>query len=203
MLTKKLIISILTIGMALLQSCKNDTTQPEIEDNTAIALNDKAMQQLYNAKDTNDVYLALYTLDQAISLDSTFIPAYINKVNTLLQLKKIDKALSCIQTINRQGTFPEYIMFEGFMHERWKEDTITAQNLYHRALQAYDSVYAQTQDSTLLFNKGFVVLMTEGKERGLVYYDSLLQHFPNNTLLQSMKEQAKDFDKQRFLIDLW
>ncbi len=193
---------LVSFGLLCTLSCSNNNTSTSTEQSPQ-RLNDKAMETLYNAKDTHEVLSALYFLDQAIALDSNFAPAHINKIHTLLQLGEVDKALASVKKLNTLGNFPEYIMFEGFIYDRHLSDSAKANQQYTDAMKAFDAQYAETKDSTLLFNKGFTVLMLNGKEAGINYYNSLAKQFPNNDLLKSMLQQAQDFDKRQFLLNLW
>lgn len=184
-------------------ACNNSTSSeaPNPRDDSK-KLNDMAMNMQMSAKDSNDLLGALYYLDQAIQIDSSNIMAYTNKINLLLQLKKEDKALATIQLLNKQKEIPEFVMFEGFLLDK-KADTATAHEKYSQALKLYDQQFQDTKDSMMLLNKGFAILMLNGKDSGVNYYESLPAGLKNHPLYEDMMEQATAFDKQKFLLGLW
>jgi tetratricopeptide (TPR) repeat protein len=185
-------------------SCNTTANNASTEDSlNPIALNDKAMQIITTAKDSNGVFKGLFYLDQAIELDKEFIPAYLNKINTLLRIQKTNKALKTIQELNAIKTIPENIMFEGFIYDREMNDSLQAHQKYLQALTLYDTEFVTTQDSTLLLNKGLAILFSKGKDAGIQYYQKLENVFSNNPLYENLKLQAENFDKQQFLRNLW
>lgn len=197
--------NIIMLGiLSLLTACTNNGQQDKSKEVlNPQSLNDKAMQLITTAKDSGTVFEGLFYLDQAISLDSTFIPAHINKMNTLLRIQKTEKALETLQRLNQIQPIPENTMFEGFIYERAQHDTAKASQKYREALAMYNIQFENSQDSSLLLNKGLAILFLNGQEAGKAYYDSLAPAFSEIALYQSLKKQADNFDRNIFLNNLW
>lgn len=200
----KLIINNIILFVCLFAlGCQNPTKDAEKSaEEKSKELNDAAMNMQLKAKDSLELLQSLYFLDQAIQADSNNMMAYSNKLNTLLQLKKEDKALQTLQEINKRKPIPEFVMFEGFINDR-KEDTATAHQLYTKAIHLYEEQFQSSKDSVLLLNKGFAILMNYGRDSGLHYFQSIKNNFQHIPIYEDMVEQAENFDKKEFLNNLW
>lgn len=178
------------------QIADNDTPDP-------VAMNDKAMRIITRAKDSSEVYKGLFYLDQAIEMDSTYIAPYINKMNTLLRMNMSAKALETLQKLNARKPIPENVMFEGFIYDRELKDTVKAREKYLKAIRLYDTQFDKSQDSILLLHKGFAILLTEGRDSGIAYYQNYEQSLGYHPLYEGLKQQAATFHKEQFLRELW
>lgn len=197
-------LSCLLASIFLLSSCGDNTPQENVSQTDSEKLNQEGMAMIASARDSVAVYKGLYLLDKAIATDSSNFAAYNNKIGTLLQLKRIDKALQTIQLLNTKAHVPEYVFFEGLIQEKYHKDTIQAYELYSKALRMYDEKIAQQpNESQIYINKGVAILVKDGQEAGMAYYYSLKPQFENDEFYKNNLKLFAEFDKAVFLEELW
>jgi len=198
------LLSCLLASILLLTSCGEETPKENLSQTDSEKLNQEGMAMIASARDSAAVYKGLYVLDKAIATDSNNVAAYNNKIGTLLQLNRIDKALQTIQLLNTKTNVPDYVFFEGLIQEKYNKDTIQAQQLYGRAISMYDDKIAeQPNESQIYINKGVAILVKDGQEAGMAYYYGLKPQFENDEFYKNNLKVFAEFDKAVFLEELW
>lgn len=171
-------------------------------------LNDKAVKLLeesqraytqeLNIKDSllNE---ALKYLNLAISLDSNFYDAYLNKSAVLRGLGKYQEAIAPLQELLRRKSYPEGIFTLGLLYEKMGNERL-ANEQYKKALEAYEkrlkTPLATVRDE---INKEYVLLFLEGKEKSLKRINQRIKEDPNNQDLKASKEIIEEFDREEFI----
>lgn len=191
-------------GILLLTSCQDENKAKQPELTASEQYNQQGIAMISSARDTISIHKGLYLLDKAIATDSNNIAAYNNKIGTLLQLQQVEKALATIQLLNTKTAIPDYVLFEGMIYERHGRDTAKANQKYREAIALYDKEIAkQPNESQIHIGKGIAVMLKDGKEAGIAYYDSLKPQFEHDEFYKVNLKQYYEFDRVKFLEELW
>lgn len=174
-------------------------------------LNDKAVKLLEESQRTyaqelniKDSLLneALKYLNLAITLDSNFYDAYLNKSAVLRELGKYQEAIAPLQELLRRKSYPEGIFTLGLLYEKMGNEKL-ANEQYKKALEAYEkrlkTPLATVRDE---INKEYVLLFLEGKEKSLKIINQRIKEAPNNRDLKASKEIIEEFDREEFINSL-
>ena len=157
-------------------------------------------------KTTGDPTKALPLLDQALNIDSNYVPALSSKFSFEMASKMLDKALLTGQSLIRiKPNVGEYYSALGIIYEQ-KQDSISSRKCFIIAIACYDkkldtmSKENRNYDAILL-NKAFNLILV-GQQK---YGNDILKQLFDESSDENYKEIIKSFmnkTKQQILADM-
>lgn len=124
---------------------------------------------------------ALNLLNDAIKLDSNYLPAYSNKLLIFEELKNYSEALKTTEEIREiKGIYPELFLTQGILLEKLSRSE-EAEIKFKEALSLF---YQKVEsDTSSIFNDKinicYLILFLDGKEKALYQLDELKSNFPD------------------------
>ena len=169
---------------------------------SAAELNDEAINSYQSSsKVESDIRTSIDIFDEAISRDSSFVIAHMNKLSMLCLLGANDEMLQELdRTIATCGKKPEFICIKGYILERSNfpklayEKYLEAQAMYKYLINENQNVIPSSLG--LAFLQFFLV----GKKAGLSEYKKLEKLYGDKTVV-SVRNTFYHFNKDQFLKD--
>jgi tetratricopeptide (TPR) repeat protein len=206
------IILLIVFGFTLF-ACNSHTEQTDsneiLVDSLAIQLNDSALERYQNYafgidSDKKNLELAIQELDQAIEIEPEVALYYSNKAQILLAMEKDDEAIKTLQkVIEFQPYHAEILSMIGFIYERNKRNS-EARNWYERSYGAYEK---RIEENRYVINSkinlAFLKFFLQDEEAAITAYNDLKDRYPESDEVLFMEYLFKDFDREKFLQDLY
>ena len=155
---------------AILTACNPGCKEKHSRDPEAKLLNDSALKILMRSSKNEDYQKAIELLEKAITIDSTYVGAYHNKISFETLLKQYDKALITAKYLNKlRPENPNFIITTGILYEK-NGDTISSANYFEKALMLYNHILDTMNVSNhdyfaLQMNKGISFILLHQQEK--------------------------------------
>jgi tetratricopeptide (TPR) repeat protein len=167
---------------------------------SAAELNDEAIDVYQrSSKVESEIRTAIDMFDEAISRDSSFVIAHMNKLSMLCLLGANDEMLQELdRTIATCGKKPEYICIKGYILDRSNFPKL-AYEKYLEAEAMYKFLIKENQNvvpSSL--GLAFLQFFLQGKNAGLKEYKKLEKLYGDETVV-SVRNTFYHFNKDEFL----
>lgn len=182
-------------------ACKGQDKEMDFNRQTAMILNDRAMEMIFdNRGNTDSIEAAIKLFDDAINLDKSYSKVYINKSNTLCQLNRVEDAISTLKNLLViTDTVPEIRAQAGFFYERLGNIS-TANEFYNSALNEYDKLLEhKPYDATLKVNRAFLLFFIFDNNKALAEFKSIKNQFPKNPEVIYIEQAFLTFDRKAFI----
>lgn len=175
----------------------------------AIKKNNEAVSTYLKAYGrTDSLNKAVRLTDEAIAIDSSYAPAYINKAQYLNVLGKTLDAFNVISEAQRKtGEDPQLNLFKGVLSEKLgKKECAT--DFYNQAIVGYEKqLKGKPDDYVLLMNRAFVKMLIGSGDDATQEFKSLENKFKENSKeqkqLRLLMKVLLPFDRERFIRDFW
>jgi hypothetical protein len=137
---------------------------------------DTVTQHFKNNADT--LQMALYLLDESISLDTTYLSAYQTKINFLNHAREYAKALDVCNLVfsrNLEKDRPECFLIRGMLYDKLNRHEQAADDYKTGISVCEEKLENAPDDFKILSDRALLFLLLEGKERGLQEFGLLLE----------------------------
>ena len=187
------------------RSQNNDTTKSQHKISIARAINNKALRiSLNNRCNKDSIQKAINLLEKAIKLDNACYMCYSNQAQMFCDLKMYDKA---INVLNRYLIhFPDKFNFEelkGFIFERMG-NIDSANIIYNKAIEEYNTkIKLDSSNISLKINRAVLYFFTEGDDRAKREYEKIIAEYPNDPMVNNMREIFSSFDRKTYINNLF
>jgi tetratricopeptide (TPR) repeat protein len=195
--------------LILFVACTNSKEIKQVDHKPSqevIDLNNKAVS-IFEAQlqeDLKDMFVlreALSYLNEAITLDSTYVYSYLNKISIYKHLEIYDSAAIQYKIVSKIDTKkPEYILGEGIMLEKIG-DHGRANEKYLAAIQSYQKLIEENpKDVDLKINQVFFYLLLQGREEAISHLDYISSTSEGDKeKIDRMLALIEDFQRQDFI----
>lgn len=188
-------------------SCGTDTLNENINPH-AKSLNDEAMEQysqiMYKPLHESETQLEdiLAKLNEAIELDVNYALAYSNKANVLIKLQRYENAIEVLEEASKlKDDYAEVISLQGFYYEKIGESKL-ANEKYQEALKAYNNRISSSGKLEDKASRAFILLFTHGKQSALKEINRLKDEYPEDQLVEGMKQTIDFFNRETYICNL-
>lgn len=185
-MSSKILIMLLTL--ITFYSCAQKNEKRE----QAMKLNDEAMSLSLGKDDSISLKKSIKLLDKAITIDSTYLLAYSNKVSILFQLKNYNEA---IRTLNKMSDISEknafIYMMKGIAYKKIGYNEIADSNLMSAFKLSSD--FDTNMDKSIYFN---LLVYFKGKEVAIERINELYKKGElDENLYQNYSEVISSIDE--------
>ncbi|HEY2581701.1 MAG TPA: hypothetical protein VGI43_07845 [Mucilaginibacter sp.] len=167
---------------------------------SAFELNASAIILFQNFSfDQDSIRKSIALLNQAISLDSTYFTAHINKVSLLCNLGENDQLLEELTAAMKlHTTDPQLICMQAYILEKRGQKS-EAMLKYKEADAWYDVLIKSNQNSVSnKIAKAFLQLFLKNKKEGIKQYNDIARLYKNKEVAL-MKNAFYSFDRDQFI----
>lgn len=180
---------LISIGLALTQ-CRSQEKKTAYNPE-AIRLNSKATAFI-TAQNYDS---ALFYLDKAISIDSTYYTAYGNKCGVYCALKDFQKALTESQkAIAVKPDLAEGWTFAGMLYDKLG-DTLNAIKCYRKSIELFDERISNPAKQKFLeankLNRALSLILMGQEETGRSELKKLKEAYPNDNAVDGLLNMTK------------
>ena len=206
----KLVLKSIYIVVTLVVSLSCSGVDNEVRnDPKAIELNNRAMtivtkyQFVHISKVVFEMDSALTLLDSAILIDENYRTAYLNKVNVLSKLGRLNDVIEAVSVlIKKNEKDAEAYSLRGLYFEK-NRDLGMAKKDYEMAIKAYDlRILENPNDLDAKTGKIFISAFIYGKEHAMKEIQILEKKYPKDMRVLLIKEGMAEFDRKKHIQEL-
>lgn len=148
----------------------------------------------------DSIFKAIKLCEQAIKADSLCDGAYSTEASMFIQLREYRNAIDILNKYDKISNCNiTMTILKGYLYEKIGSQD-TANIIYKSCLLRYDSRIKDDPTNSLLeINRIFLLFFTDGDSKAKEEYIKLKEKYPNDKLIQSIKQEVDSFDRKEMI----